>query len=165
MFILERYIIKNHIGPFFFSLSILTFVFIMDFILKYIDPFLKKGISFTVVIQVFVLSLGHMFALIIPMAILPATIMAFGNLASENEVTAMKANGISLYRMLAPGIIFGAMLAAGMVLYNNHLLPESNHKLRNLLIDIYKKKPSIRIKANTFIDAFEGYTIYVPRKK
>jgi lipopolysaccharide export system permease protein len=164
MFILERYIIRNHIGPFFFSLSILTFIFIMDFVLRYIDPFLKKGIAFHVVLQVFFLSLGHMFALIIPMAVLPATLMAFGNLTSENEVTAMKANGISLLRMIAPGLMLASVLAVGMILYNNHLLPESNHKLRNLLVDIYQKKPSIRIKENTFIDEFEGYTIYVRKK-
>jgi lipopolysaccharide export system permease protein len=159
MFILDRYIIRNHIGPFFFSLSILTFIFIIDFVLRYIDPFLKKGIDFSVVFQVFILSLGHMFALIIPMAVLPATLMAFGNLASENEITAMKSNGVSLYRMIMPAVLIAALLTLGMILYNNMLLPESNHKLRNLLVDIYKKKPSVRIKENTFIDEFEGYTI------
>jgi lipopolysaccharide export system permease protein len=164
MYIIERYIIRHHIGPFFFSLAILTFIFVMDFILRYIDPFLKKGIGLQVILKVFALSLGHMFALIIPMAVLPATIMAFGTLTSENEITAMKANGISLYRMVLPGLLFASFLTAGMIVYNNHLLPESNHKLRNLLIDIYRKKPSIRIKPNTFIDAFKGYTIYVRKK-
>lgn len=164
MFILDRYIIRNHIGPFFFSLSILTFIFIIDFVLRYIDPFLKKGIDFSVVFQVFILSLGHMFALIIPMAVLPATLMAFGNLASENEITALKSNGVSLYRMITPAVLIAALLTLGMILYNNMLLPESNHKLRNLLVDIYKKKPSVRIKENTFIDEFEGYTIYVREK-
>ncbi len=76
---LERYIIRNHIGPFFFSLSLITFVFIMDFILRYIDLFLNKGVKFHIVLQTFILSLGHMFALIIPMAVLPATLMTFGN--------------------------------------------------------------------------------------
>jgi len=164
MFILDRYIIRNHIGPFFFSLSILTFIFIIDFVLRYIDPFLKKGIDFSVVFQVFILSLGHMFALIIPMAVLPATLMAFGNLASENEITALKSSGISLYRMVMPAVLIAVILTLGMILYNNMLLPESNHKLRNLLVDIYKKKPSIRIKENTFIDEFEGHTIYVREK-
>lgn len=161
---LERYIIRNHIGPFFFSLSLLTFVFIMDFILRYIDLFLTKGVAFHIVLQTFILSLGHMFALIIPMAVLPATLMTFGNFASENEITAMKASGVSLYRMILPGLVAAALLTGGMIYYNNRILPESNHRLLNLLIDINKKKPTVEIKENVFIDAFEGYKIYVRHK-
>ena len=161
---LERYIIRNHIGPFFFSLSLLTFVFIMDFILRYIELFLDKGVKFHIVLQTFILSLGHMFALIIPMAVLPATLMTFGNFASENEITAMKASGVSLYRMILPGLILASLLTGGMIVYNNHVLPDSNHRLLNLLIDINKKKPTIEIKENVFIDAFDGYKIYVRHK-
>lgn len=161
---LERYIIRNHVGPFFFSLSLLTFVFIMDFILRYIELFLDKGVKFHIVLQTFILSLGHMFALIIPMAVLPATLMTFGNFSSENEITAMKASGVSLYRMILPGLIMASLLTGGMIVYNNHVLPDSNHRLLNLLIDINKKKPTIEIKENVFIDAFEGYKIYVRHK-
>ncbi|MDH3215223.1 MAG: LptF/LptG family permease [Candidatus Krumholzibacteria bacterium] len=162
--ILERYIIRNYVGPFFFSISIITFLFIMDFILRYIDLFLNKGVEFLVVLQTFILSLGHMFALIIPMAVLPATLMTFGNLSSENEITAMRASGVSLYRMILPGVVMASLLTFGMILYNNHVLPESNHKLLNLLIDINKKKPTVEIKANVFISAFKDYTIYVRHK-
>lgn len=158
--ILERYIFRNYLGPFFFSMSIITFVFIMDFILRYIDLFLSKGVAFHIVIQTFVLSLGHMFALIIPMAVLPATLMTFGNLASENEITAMKANGVSLYRMILPGLLAAIALATALVAYNNYVLPNSNHRLLNLLIDINRKKPTVELRANQFIDDLKGYTIY-----
>ena len=79
--ILERYIARSYLGPFLFSISIITFLFIMDFILRYIDLFLNKGVGFFIVLQTFALSLGHMFALIIPMAVLPATLMTFGSLS------------------------------------------------------------------------------------
>ncbi len=161
---LERYIVRNYIGPFFFALSMITFIFIMDFILRYIDLFLTKGVKFHIVLQTFILSLGYMFALIIPMAVLPATLMTFGNLASENEITAMKASGISLFRMMLPAIVMASLLTCGMIFYNNHVLPESNHRLLNLLLDINKKKPTVEIKENVFIDAFEGYKIYVRHK-
>lgn len=161
---LERYIVRNYIGPFFFSLSMITFVFVMDFIRRYIDLFLNKGVDFFIVLQTFVLSLGYMFALIIPMAVLPATLMTFGNLAAENEITAMKASGISLYRMILPVFVLGALLTGGMIVYNNRVLPESNHKLANLLSDIYKKQPTVEIKENVFIDAFEGHKIFVRSK-
>ncbi|MFQ5511746.1 MAG: LptF/LptG family permease [Candidatus Krumholzibacteriia bacterium] len=162
--ILERYILRNYLGPFLFAISIITFLFIMDFVLRYIDLFLNKGVDFFIVLQAFILSLGHMFALIIPMAVLPATLMCFGNLASENEITAMRANGVSLYRMIRPAAVMGSVLTVLMILYNNYVLPESNHKLLNLLIDINKKKPTVEIKENVFINAFKGYTIYVRHK-
>jgi lipopolysaccharide export system permease protein len=162
--IIERYIIRNYIGPLIFSTSIITFVFIMDFILRYIDLFLGKGVDFFIVLQAFLLSLGHMFALIIPMAILPATLMAFGNLASENEITAMKSSGVSLYRMVLPAFYLALFLTGALILYNHYVLPESNHKLQNLLIDIARKKPAIELKENMFIDAFKGYTIYFQEK-
>lgn len=162
--ILERYILRNYIGPFIFSLSVITFFFIMDFLIRYLDMFVTKGVGFLVVLQTFILSLGHMFALIIPMAVLPATLMTYGSLASENEITAMRANGVSLYRMILPTAFIGVLLTMGMVFYNNHVLPESNHKLLNLLIDIRKKKPTVEVKENVFISAFTGYTIYIRHK-
>jgi len=164
MFILERYILRNYIGPFVFSMSIITFVFIMDFIIRYIDLFLEKGVRFHIVLQAFLLSLGHMFALIIPMAVLPATLMSFGNLASENEITAMKSSGVSLYRMIVPGLIAAMFLTFGLVYYNSYVLPETNHALLNLLIDINRKKPTVELQPNTTITAFKGYSIYFSEK-
>jgi lipopolysaccharide export system permease protein len=163
-YILDRYILKNHIGPYIFGLSIITFVFIMDFIFKYLDLFIGKGVDFFIVLEFFVLSLGHMFALIIPMAVMPATLMAFGQLASENEITAMKASGISLYRMILPVFVAAILLSAALVYYNNFVLPESNHRLMNLMIDIGKMKPTLEIKENIVSDAIRGYTILVREK-
>ncbi len=162
--ILERYILRNSLGPFFFSMSVITFVFIMDFILRYIDLFLGKGVKFHIVLQAFTLSLGHMFALIIPMAVLPATLMTYGNLASENELTAMRASGFSIYRMIVPGIFAATLLTVGLIVYNNQVLPESNHRLLNLLIDINRKQPTVELRANRFIDDLQGYTIYFAEK-
>lgn len=162
--IFERYILRNYIGPFFFSMAVITFVFIMDFILRYIDLFLGKGVKFHIVLQAFTLSLGHMFALIIPMAVLPATLMTYGTLAGENELTAMRACGFSIYRMILPGLFAATLLAMGLVYYNNHVLPESNHKLLNLLIDINRKQPTVELRENHFIDDVQGYTIYFAQK-
>lgn len=162
--IFERYILRNYIGPFLFSMAVITFVFIMDFILRYIDLFLGKGVKFHIVLQAFTLSLGHMFALIIPMAVLPATLMTYGTLAGENELTAMRACGFSIYRMIFPGFVASVVLALGLVYYNNHVLPESNHKLLNLLIDINRKQPTVELRENHFIDDVQGYTIYFASK-
>jgi lipopolysaccharide export system permease protein len=90
--------------------------------------------------------------------------MAFGQFASENEVTAMKACGVSLYRMIAPVIIASLFLGAGLVYYQNNILPESNHRLKGLMIDIGKMKPTLEIKENIFSTAIDGYTILVREK-
>ena len=163
-FILDRYIVRSHIGPYLFGIAIITFVFVMDFIFRYLDLFIGKGVKFLVVLEFFVLSLGHMFALIIPMAVMPATLMAFGQLASENEVTAMKASGVSLYRMILPVLVASVILSVGLVYYQNAILPESNHRLMNLMIDIGKKKPTLEIKENQFNDSIKGYTIFIREK-
>jgi len=165
MFTLDRYILKNHIPPYLFSLLIITFIFVMDFIIKYLDMFIGKGVGFFVVLEFFILSLGHMFALIIPMSVMPATLMAFGQFASENEVTAMKATGISLYRMITPVVIASLFLSIGLVYYQNIILPESNHRLVSLMIDIGKMKPTLEIKENIFSTAIDGYTILVREKE
>jgi lipopolysaccharide export system permease protein len=136
----------------------------MDFIIRYIDLFLEKGVKFHIVLQAFLLSLGHMFALIIPMAVLPATLMSFGNLASENEITAMKSSGISLYRMILPGLLAAVVLSAGLVYYNSRVLPETNHALLNLLIDISRKKPTVELQPNKTIKDFKGYSIFFREK-
>jgi lipopolysaccharide export system permease protein len=162
--ILDRYILKTHIGPYFFGLSIITFIFIMDFIFRYLDLFIGKGVDFFVVLEFFVLSLGHMFALIIPMAVMPATLMAFGQLSSDNEVTAMKASGVSLYRMILPVIVASVLLTIGLIIYNNELLPESNHRLMNLMIDIGRMKPTLELKENQFNDSIKGFNIYFREK-
>lgn len=162
--ILDRYIIRNHIGPYLFGIAIITFVFVMDFIFRYLDLFIGKGVQFLIVLEFFVLSLGHMFALIIPMAVMPATLMAFGQLASDNEITAMKASGVSLYRMILPVLVASVILAVGLVYYQNAILPESNHRLMNLMIDIGKKKPTLEIKENQFNDTIKGYTIFIREK-
>jgi lipopolysaccharide export system permease protein len=164
MFILDRYILKNHIPPYIFSIIIITFVFVMDFIIRYLDMFIGKGVGFFVVLEFFFLSLGHMFALIIPMAVMPATLMAFGQFAAENEVTAMKATGISLYRMIAPVVLASVVLGGFLVYYQNRILPESNHRLMGLMLDIGKMKPTLEIKENIFSSAIDGYTILIREK-
>ena len=161
---LDRYILVNHIGPYFFSLTIITFVFVMDFIIRYLTTFISTGVNFFTVLEFFILSLGHMFALIIPMAVMPATLMAFGQLASDNEVTAMKSSGVSLNRMILPVLVATGFLGVGLVFYNNMLLPESNHRLMNLMIDIGRMKPTLQIKENIFSDALDGYAILIREK-
>ena len=102
MKLIHLHLIRTFVPPFFFGLSITTFLLMIDVLERYINLFLVKGIRFGVATEVLFLSLGHTFALSIPMAVLVGTLMSIGHLAADNEITALKANGVSLYRGQSP---------------------------------------------------------------
>ncbi|MFH1681255.1 MAG: LptF/LptG family permease [Candidatus Eisenbacteria bacterium] len=160
--ILSLYILRQHIVPFFFAILVITFLFVMDLLIDYIDLFLGKGVPLPVVLEVFFLSLGWMAALTVPMSALVATVMAFGQLSGDNEITAMKAAGVSIYQVLLPPLLVSLLLAAGLIQFNNRILPESNHRLAGLLVDIHRKRPGLAFKPGVFNDV-EGYTLRVEK--
>lgn len=160
--ILSGYILRQHIGPFLFAILMITFLFIMDLLIDYIDLFLGKGIALPVVLEVFLLSLGWMVALTVPMSVLVAVVMAFGRLSADNEITAMKAAGLGTWRIISAPLLFSVFLSYGLVEFNNRVLPESNHRLASLLVNIHKKRPSLAIKQGMFNDV-QGYTIRVEK--
>ncbi len=159
---LPLYIVRQHVGPFFFGIVVITFVLVMDLIVDYLDLFLGRGVALTTVLEVFFLSLGWMLALSIPMAVLVATLMAYGRLSQDHEITAMRAGGVSFTQMLLPVFLASALLAGGLLAYNDQVLPRANHRLANLLIDIHRKKPAIAIREGRFVN-IQGYSIYVGR--
>ena len=159
---LPAYIVRQHIGPFLFGIVVITFVLIMDLIVDYLDLFLGRGVALPTVLEVFFLSLGWMLALSIPMAVLVATLMAYGRLSQDHEITAMRAGGVSFVQILAPIFLVSALLAGGLLAYNDQVLPRANHRLANLLIDIHRKKPAIAIREGRFVNV-QGYSIYVKR--
>jgi lipopolysaccharide export system permease protein len=158
--ILPAYIVRQHIGPFVFGLVIITFVLIMDLIVDYLDLFLGKGVPLLTVLEVFFLSLGWMLALSIPMAVLVATLMAYGRLSQDHEITAMRAGGVSFVQIIAPIFVISALLGGGLLAYNDQVLPRANHRLANLLLDIHRKKPAIAIREGRFVN-IQGYSIHV----
>lgn len=165
MRILSRYILKEHVGPFFLGFFVLSFILLMDQIFTLIDMLIGKGLPFLVVLEVFGLSLPFIFAVTIPMAVLVSSLMAFGRMAGDNEVTAMKAGGISFFKMILSPICASFFLFLFMSYFNNAILPEANHRVKNLLIDISIKRPALKIKEGAFITDFEevGYIFFIKK--
>jgi lipopolysaccharide export system permease protein len=157
----HRYLLRAHIGPFVFSLCTLMFLFVLQFVMKFIDQLIGKGLSAWVIIELIALSLAWMVVLAVPMSVLVATLMAFGDLSSKNEITAMKASGMSIYRMLAPILVATAVIAVLLVWFNNYVLPEANHLARTLMTDIRKKKPTLNLVPGLFSQDISGYSILV----
>jgi len=134
------------VGPLFFALTALTSLLLLNYIAKQIDQLVGKGLSAGVIGQFFALSVPFTVAMTTPMSVLIATLYAFSRLASENEITALKANGISLSGLLIPVLLAASVISVGMIAFNDVVLPASNHQLRKLQGDIARKKPTFALK-------------------
>lgn len=152
MRILTRYIIKEHLGPFWFSLLVIMFVFVTKFIAQYIGKIFGKGLPFSTILEFIYLNLAWMLALAIPMSVLVAALMAFGRLSADNEITILKTSGISLYQVIRPVLIAAAFLTVLMIAYNDRLLPEFNHRARLLYYSISQKKPALQLEKGIYLN-------------
>ncbi|MFO7892121.1 MAG: LptF/LptG family permease [Longimicrobiales bacterium] len=146
MGILTRYILRAHVAPFFFALSVLTGILMINTVARRLESLAGKGLPWSVMAEVFVLSLPHILALTLPMAVLVATLFAFSRLAADNEITALKASGVNLNRLLVPLLVVATLFGGGMLWFNDYLLPETNHALKMLLLDIQRKTPTLNLK-------------------
>jgi lipopolysaccharide export system permease protein len=145
MRILTRYMLKAHLGPFLFALFALTGILFVNTVARRFQDLAGKGLPLSVVLEVFYLSLPHILALTLPMAVLVAALYAFAQMAAENEITALKASGVSLIRLITPLIFVSFLFAGFMVWFNDRLLPDSNHRLKNLVADVSAKTPTLQL--------------------
>jgi len=154
--ILSRYILKQHLPPLAFALAALTCAMLVNQVAKQFGNLVGKGLPWSVILEVFVLTIPFIVAMTLPMAVLVAVLYTFSHLAADNEVTAMKASGISVGRLLAP--VLGGATLVGFValLWNDQLLPWSNHRLRTLLVDIQRKKPTFQLKEQVINEVVPG---------
>jgi len=154
--ILSRYLLRQHIPPLVFALAALTSFLLIQQIAKQLGNLVGKGLSAGIIIQVFALSIPFIMATTLPMAVLVAVLYAFTHLAADNEITAMKAGGVSVGRLLAP-VMGGATLVACLAfVWNDQVLPRANHSLRVLLMDIQRKKPSFTLKEQIINEVVAG---------
>ncbi|MEX2157409.1 MAG: LptF/LptG family permease [Gemmatimonadales bacterium] len=154
--ILSRYILRQHLPPLGFALAALTFAMLINQLAKQFGNFVGKGLPWHVVLEVFALSLPFIVAMTLPMAVLVAVLYAFSHLAADNEITAMKASGISVGRLLAPVLGGATLMAVIALLWNDQVLPRSNHRLRTLLVDIQRKKPTFQLKEQVINEVVAG---------
>lgn len=159
--LIYRYILKAHFAPFIISFFIVIFVFTFQFIYKYIDNLVGKGLSWWIITQLITLNLAWMVTLAGPMAMLIASLMAFGSLSSTNETTVMRSSGLSSFRLVLPVLLVSGILCYGLILFNNKVLPEANHRTRVLMTDIQRTRPTFVIEAGRFTDDISGYNMLV----
>ena len=161
--ILVRYVLKELIAPFLAALFGITFLFVVDFLVKILDNVLSKGLPASTVLEIFVLNLAWMLSLSIPMAVLVSCLMAFGRLSGDQEITAAKAAGMSPLSLMRPVMLVAGLLSVLMVLFNNWVLPEANHRSVELMNAVSRKKPHVFIDAGRLITQFPDVQLWVSR--
>jgi lipopolysaccharide export system permease protein len=154
--ILSRYILQQHVPPLGFALAALTCAMLVNQVAKQFGNLVGKGLPWGVILEVFVLTIPFIVAMTLPMAVLVAVLYAFSHLAADNEVTAMKASGVSVGRLLAPVLGGATLMAVISLAWNDQLLPRSNHRLRTLLVDIQRKKPTFQLREQVINEVVAG---------
>ena len=150
--------------PFFSSLFILIFVLLSNFILKNMDKFLGKGLSIGVVFKFLIYNSARIISLAIPMAVLITVLMTFGRLSSDNEITAFKASGISFNKLIFPALIFGVLVFSVITPFNLWVLPEMNHNVRKLSLEISRNRPDVEFNEQ-LLNNLADKTIYLGERK
>src|SRR3989442_12136799 len=153
---ISRYLLRQHCAPLGFALAALTSLMLLNQIAKQFGSLVGKGLPWSVIVEVFVLSIPFIVAVTLPMAVLVAVLHVFTRLAGDNEITAMQASGVSVGRVIAPVLGGATVVALLSFLWNDQVLPRSNHRLRTLQVDIQRKKPSFTLKEQGINEVVPG---------
>ncbi|MBO7458399.1 MAG: LptF/LptG family permease [Paludibacteraceae bacterium] len=156
--------LRSYLGLFLATFFIAIFILLMQFMWMHVNDLVGKGIGISVLAEFFIYAVASVVPLALPLAILLSSLIAFGNLAEKFELTAMKAAGISLFRILRPLGIAVAFLSLGAFFFSNNVLPKSQAKLWALIFSLRQKQPELQIPVGEFYDEISGFHIYVREK-
>jgi lipopolysaccharide export system permease protein len=161
---LDKFVLKSFIGPLILTFFIVLIILILQFLWMYVDELAGKGLQISIVAELlFQFSLSFV-PMALPLAILLASLMTFGNMGEYSELTALKSSGIPLRRIMSPLVILIALICVISFFFSNDVLPYSNRQARTLLHDIRRKRPDINLQAGTFNNDIDGFSIKVTSK-
>ena len=155
---------KSFLGTFVFTFFVVIFVLLMQFLWVYVDDLVGKGLSFKILSELFFHASLTFVPMALPLAILLASIMCFGDLGEHYELVAMKASGISIWRVMRPLVILSVLLSGLAFVFSNSINPVATLKFKTLLFDVRRQKLAFDIKEGVFYKDIENYVIYVDRK-
>ena len=161
---LHLYIIKRFIGPLIVTLLISLFVLLMQFLWVYLDDLVGKGLEMNIIVEFLIYTLAMLMPMALPLSMLLASIMTFGDMGENNELLAMKAAGISLFRIMKPVIVVSILLSFGAFQFSNRVIPVSYKKLIALMASIRQMRPEIVVKEGVFSNDIDNFSIKVGTK-
>src|SRR3989338_1289657 len=161
MKILRKYIIKEIIIMFLFSLAIFTFTLVVGNIIKLAELVINKGVDARLVGKLFLYLIPFLLSYTIPMSILTSTLLVFGRLSGDNEIVAIRSSGINIYRLSFPLVVIGLLLSLLSIVLNNDVIPNMHFESRKIIKNIGIKTPAAYLEPGTFIKTFKGYIIFI----
>ena len=161
---LHKLVITSYIGPFVMTFFISLFVLLMQFLWKYIDDLVGKGLEWHVIAELMFYASASLVSLALPLSILISSIMTMGSLGEHYELVALKSAGVSIRRVMQPLIIFSLLTSILAFYFSNNLLPIANLKMGTLLYDIRHKKPTMDLRPGIFYKGLDNYAIRVGSK-
>ena len=157
-------VLKAFIGPFILNFMIWMVILDLQFVWLYVDDFMGKGLEWYIILELLFYASATWVPVALPLSILLASIMAFGNLGEHNELTAMKASGLSLTKIMKPLIVLMVFVSAGAFFFSNNLWPLAKFKMQVLITDIQNTKAGIILKEGIFYNEMENFSIRVGKK-
>ena len=162
---LDKYVLKSFIKPLIPTVGIMVFFFLMQMVWKYIDDLAGKGIEWYTIIQLMFYWAASVVPFALPVSILFASLLTFGNFGEHYEMAAMKSSGISLFRGIRSLVVLNISIAFGAFFFYNNVIPVANLKGQSLLINITKSKPAFHITPGIFYNGFDGYSLKIGQKQ
>ena len=158
---LDKFILTSFVGPFFAILLIVIFILVLQFLWVYIDELVGKGLEFKVILEFLMWGTFQVLPMALPLATLLSSMMTLGQMGENFELTAIKASGISLTRVLVPMIAASVVISIAAFFINDRLVPYSINQIYTMRDDFSKTKSEIKIPVGTFYDGIEGYVIRI----
>jgi len=161
---IHKFLLKSYIGPLLLTFFIVLFILLLQFLWKYIDDLVGKGLSAGVLAELILYASTTLVPMALPLAILLASLMTFGNLGENFELTALKSSGVSLQRIMRPLIILTIAISFLAFFFSNNVMPIANLKMLSLLHDVRQQQPAFNIKEGIFYQGLDDYSIRVQKK-
>ena len=161
---LHKLVITSYIGPFVMTFFISLFILLMQFLWKYIDDLVGKGLEWIVIAELMFYASASLVSLALPLSILISSIMTMGSMGEHYELVALRSAGISIRRVMQPLIVFSLLTSILAFYFSNNLLPIANLKMGTLLYDIRHKKPTMDLRPGVFYKGIDNYAIRVGSK-
>ncbi len=161
MRILRNYILSECVLPFILSLGVLTCVFLLGNLIQLTNMVINKGVGLATIGRVFVLYIPVLLGYTLPIACLVSVILAFSRFSADNEIIALRANGIHLSKILAPLFMIGLLISLGSIILNERVVPYAHHEQRKLLKNLGKDNPTAMLEAGIFIHSFDNQILFI----
>lgn len=161
---LNKFILESYLGPLVLTFLISLFILLMQFLWKYIDDLAGKGLEWTIIAELVLYASARLVTMALPLAILLSSIMTFGDMGENFELTAIKSAGISLQRFMLPLIYLTILISIGAYYYSDYIIPYTNLKTGTLIYDVKHQRPELQIKEGIFYNGIEGYSIKIAKK-